>query len=77
VHAPSALLQAGRIDIAVQGCRVDTTLSSLIPELQKGPYALVTVKDSGRGMDPVTLTRIFEPFFTTKAPGVGTGRGSR
>jgi len=67
--------QPGRIDIAVQGCRVDSTLTVLNPELHKGPYALLTVRDTGKGMDQQTLARIFEPFFTTKAPGVGTGLG--
>ena len=40
-----------------------------------GPYALVTITDTGAGMDGDTLGKIFEPFFTTKAPGRGTGLG--
>ena len=38
-------------------------------------YALLTVVDSGCGMDPATLEHIFEPFFTTKGVGEGTGLG--
>ena len=38
-------------------------------------YVCVSVRDSGCGMDSVTLARIFEPFFTTKDPGKGTGLG--
>lgn len=40
-----------------------------------GERAELVVRDSGAGMDPVTLRRIFEPFFTTKTAGAGTGLG--
>ncbi len=43
--------------------------------LAAGPYATLTVRDTGSGMSPETLQRIFEPFFTTKEVGQGTGLG--
>ncbi len=43
--------------------------------LSPGPYACLTVQDTGTGMDPATLKRIYDPYFTTKASDKGTGLG--
>jgi signal transduction histidine kinase len=42
---------------------------------QAGPFAAISVVDSGVGIASELLDRIFDPFFTTKAPGEGTGLG--
>jgi two-component system cell cycle sensor histidine kinase/response regulator CckA len=45
------------------------------PNAHPGPHLVVSVRDTGMGIEPDLLTRIFEPFFTTKGPDKGTGLG--
>ncbi len=54
---------------------VDEEMAATNVELKPGPYALLAISDSGRGMDSDTLERIFEPFYTTKPKDEGTGMG--
>jgi CheY-like chemotaxis protein len=72
VNARDAMPDGGNLDVAV-GHR---TVAGDVPgEPPPGRYEVLTVRDSGMGMDTETVTRIFEPFFTTKEQGRGTGLG--
>jgi two-component system, cell cycle sensor histidine kinase and response regulator CckA len=75
VNARDAMPEGGQLRIETANLDVNEKLASSFPFLQPGPYVLLTVKDSGTGMDPETQRHIFEPFFTTKGPGKGTGLG--
>lgn len=65
----------GTLSIAVDPIELDISVTTSHGQLRPGPYVLITVSDTGHGMDPATLERIFEPFFTTKSVSEGTGMG--
>ena len=54
---------------------LDDTYDKTHPEYVPGDYVMMTVSDTGRGLDETARTHLFEPFFTTKELGKGTGLG--
>jgi CheY-like chemotaxis protein len=74
-NARDALPNGGSLSIATQNVDRIADAPSDDEGLTAGPYVMLTVTDSGSGMDEVTRARIFEPFFTTKPLGKGTGLG--
>lgn len=65
----------GRLGVTLESIHADADLVALNPGLRIGAYMLLTISDTGHGMDSGTLSRIFDPFFTTKKAGEGTGLG--
>ncbi|MCI0415431.1 PAS domain S-box protein [bacterium] len=75
VNARDAMPDGGRLMIETGNIQFNSDSSKQHPGLNPGDYVLLSITDSGTGMDEHTKSQIFEPFFTTKAVGQGTGLG--
>jgi PAS domain S-box-containing protein len=65
----------GVLDVQLRAVEVDSDFATAHPPLRPGPHVRLTVRDTGRGIDPSIRERVFDPFFTTKRAGEGTGMG--
>jgi two-component system, cell cycle sensor histidine kinase and response regulator CckA len=74
LNARDAMPNGGKLSIGVRNATVGSA-HPLCGQVGPGTYAVLSVEDTGTGIDQATLPHIFDPFFTTKPLGEGTGLG--
>jgi len=75
INARDAMPDGGRLVIMTANLRRPEKHTGTLARSPSREWVLLSVSDTGHGMDKGTLEQIFEPFFSTKAPGKGTGLG--
>jgi PAS domain S-box-containing protein len=75
VNARDAMPGGGKLTLKTANISLSDDEASRVLNLKPGPYVLLSITDTGVGMDEETRSHMFEPFYTTKAAGKGTGLG--
>lgn len=75
INARDAMPLGGQLTFETRTVVLNETICLHHTGAAPGRYVVLTISDTGTGMEPHTLARIFEPFFTTKPAGAGTGLG--
>ena len=75
INARDAMPRGGQLTIVTAHTYLDEAFCRAHVQLKPGDYILLTIRDTGCGMNKQVLDHVFEPFFTTKPKGKGTGLG--
>jgi len=75
IMRPATESHGGQLIVAATKVRVGENILKVISDMQRGDYWVLSITDTGIGMDSATQARIFDPFFSTKDSSAGTGLG--
>ncbi len=75
INAQDAMPDGGRIMIETSTVKLDSESAVAHADFEPGTYTMLSVSDTGDGMDEETQAKIFDPFYTTKEVGQGSGLG--
>ncbi len=75
INARDAMPQGGEITITTRNVDLDREYAAQHPGVDPKNYVMLSVRDTGSGMEPEVKARVFDPFFTTKQIGKGSGMG--
>ena len=75
VNARDAMPTGGTLTIRTADVSLEPEDAARYPDAKPGPHVMLSVSDTGEGIDPANQSRIFEPFFSTKPEDQGTGLG--